>query len=144
MDKQDEDLIVDGIKRIKQLIQDKNLKQLDLSGALDVSKKTVAQWLQESNSQSAQHLVELARLIGRSEQVGTTTKKNDAATPHSAVQASDLDHTAVTDLKTNVDLTVVPVEQLLAEIKQRYHALNLKADIQIHVSPLEGGFVSQD
>ena len=45
---------------------------------------------------------------------------------------------------SEVDLSQATMEQLMGEIKDRYAALNLKADIKITVEPLEGGFVQTE
>lgn len=132
MDDKYDDLLLDGVKRIRQLIKDKNLKQIDLVDALGVSKKTVTQWLQGSSIPSAQNLMELAKILGVSERwvfEGKDDAKNTAfhQDPRPAF----------------ADLSQATVEQLMAEIKARYAALNLKAEISIQVTPIEGGFVHQ-
>jgi len=130
-DKQDQS-ILDGVKRIKQLLQDKNLKQMDLVNALGVSTKTVTQWLQGSSIPTAQNLMELAKLLGVSERWVLEGKEEPKTTAFHQDPSP-----------CNVDLSQATVDQLMAEIKARYAALNLKAEINIQISPIEGGFVSR-
>ena len=52
--------------------------------------------------------------------------------------------TTKTQNSGELDLSQATMEQLLAEIKARYIAVNLKADIKISIEPLEGGFVTKE
>lgn len=132
MDDKYDDLLLDGVKRIRQLIKDKNLKQIDLVDALGVSKKTVTQWLQGSSIPSAQHLIELAKILGVSERWVFEGKEESKKTAfHQDPRPC------------SADLSLATVEQLMAEIKARYAALNLNAEISIQVTPIAGGFVHQ-
>lgn len=133
MDHKEDDLFVEGVKRIKQLIQDKNLKQIDLANALGVSKKTVTQWLQNSATPNAQNLIELAKLLGVAERWTSDDKSDKAEATPSAPTTS-----------TSTDLHQATVEQLMNEIKARYAALNLRAEISVNVTPIAGGFVTKD
>lgn len=67
VNKQDEDIFIEGAKRIKQLIQDKNIKPMDIVNALEVSRGTVSKWLQGSSTPNTQSLIDLARYLGVSE-----------------------------------------------------------------------------
>ena len=133
MSDKEDDIFIEGAKRIKQLIQEQNIKPIDIVNALDASRESMSKWLQNSTPSSAQSLIELARLVGLTERWNTEDKTQ-----------------AKTDLKSNqaapaeLDLKQASVDQLLAEIKARYAALNLKAEIKISVTPLGGGFVSKD
>lgn len=133
MSDKEDDIFIEGAKRIKQLIQEQNIKPMDIVNALDASRESMSKWLQNSTPSSAQSLIELARLVGLTERWNTEDKTQ-----------------AKTDLKSNqaapaeLDLKQASVDQLLAEIKARYAALNLKAEIKISVTPLGGGFVSKD
>ena len=133
MSDKEDDIFIEGAKRIKQLIQEQNIKPIDIVNALDASRESMSKWLQNSTPSSAQSLIELARLVGLTERWNTEDKTQ-----------------AKTDLKSNqaapaeLDLKQASVDQLLAEIKARYAALNLKAEIKISVTPLDGGFVSID
>lgn len=132
MDDKQDDSLLDAAKRIKQLIQDKKLKQMDLVNALGVSTKTVTQWLQGSSIPTAQNLIELAKLLGVSERwVFEGKEDSKTSTFHQDRRAS------------SADLSQATVEQLMAEIKARYAALNLDAEISIQISPMKGGFVHQ-
>ena len=57
MSQQDDDRLIEGAKRIKQLIQDKNIKPIDIVNALELSRGTVGKWLQGSSTPSAQSLM---------------------------------------------------------------------------------------
>lgn len=133
MSDKEDDIFIEGAKRIKQLIQDQNIKPMDIVNALDASRESMSKWLQNSTPSSAQSLIELARLVGLTERWNAEGKNQ-----------------AKTDLKANpnvppeLDLKQASVDQLLAEIKARYAALNLKAEIKISVTPLDGGFVVKD
>ena len=133
MSDKEDDIFIEGAKRIKQLIQDQNIKPMDIVNALDASRESMSKWLQNSTPSSAQSLIELARLVGLTERWSAEGKNQ-----------------AKTDLKANpnvppeLDLKLASVDQLLAEIKARYAALNLKAEIKISVTPLDGGFVSKE
>lgn len=133
MSDKEDDIFIEGAKRIKQLIQEQNIKPIDIVNALDASRESMSKWLQNSTPSSAQSLIELARLVGLTERWNTEDKTQ-----------------AKTDLKSNqaapaeLDLKQASVDKLLAEIKARYAALNLKAEIKISVTPLDGGFVSKD
>ena len=133
MSDKEDDIFIEGAKRIKQLIQEQNIKPMDIVNALDASRESMSKWLQNSTPSSAQSLIELARLVGLTERWSAEGKNQ-----------------AKTDLKVNpnvpseLDLKQASVDQLLAEIKARYAALNLKAEIKISVAPLDGGFVSKD
>ncbi|WP_445114661.1 helix-turn-helix domain-containing protein [Acinetobacter sp. WZC-1] len=134
MNEKDDDLFVEGAKRLKQLIQDRNLKQIDIVNALEVSRDTVSQWLHGSTVPAAQSLMELARFLAVTERwilEGKGRKSADQDAPH--IQPDNAVH-----------LQDASVEQLMAEIKARYAALNLKAEIKISVQPLEGGFVTRE
>lgn len=130
MDQKDDDRFVEGVKRIKQLIQDKNLNQIDLIDALGVSKKTVSQWLQNSTSPNTQNLIDLVKLLGVTERWNSEAKSNPTPKPEAAPQG--------------MALSQASVDQLINEIKARYADLNLKADIKIHVEVIEGSFLSKD
>ena len=132
MDQKDDDRFVEGVKRIKQLIQDKNLNQMDLIDALGVSKKTVSQWLQNSTSPNTQNLIDLVKLLGVTERWNNSESKSNS--PNSKPDAA----------AQGVALSQATVDQLINEIKARYADLNLKADIKIHVEVIEGSFVSKD
>ncbi len=132
MDQKDDDRFVEGVKRIKQLIQDKNLNQMDLIDALGVSKKTVSQWLQNSTSPNTQNLIDLVKLLGVSERWNNSEAKSSSPSPKPEAAAD------------GVALSQATVDQLINEIKARYADLNLKADIKIHVDVVEGSFVSKD
>ena len=133
MSDKEDDIFIEGAKRIKQLIQEQNIKPMDIINALDASRESMSKWLQNSTPSSAQSLIELARLVGLTERWSAEGKNQAKA-----------------DLKPNpnvppeLDVTLASVDQLLAEIKARYAALNLKAEIKISVTPLDGGFVSKD
>ena len=133
MPDKDDDLFVEGAKRLKQLIQDKNIKASDIVNVLESSKGTMSKWLQNSAPSSAQSLIELARLVGMTERWNMEARQTNQ---------SDLVEKAY--VESELDLSHVSMEQLLAEIKDRYTALNLKADIKISVEPMEGGFVTRD
>ncbi|AXY58100.1 XRE family transcriptional regulator [Acinetobacter chinensis] len=120
---------VDGAKRIKQLIQEKNIKTSDIVSALEVSKDTVGRWLQGQSVPSAQSLMELAKYLGVSERWILEGKPAGA---ESGVPA---------DL---VLLKQASVEQLMNELKLRYAELNLDAEIRVSVRPVEGGFVTRE
>lgn len=131
MANQDDDLFSEGAKRIKQLIKDKNIKPTDIVNALGVSKDTVSKWVQESATPNAQSLIELAKLLSVTERwiaESKIPKKNENSK----------------DTKTDILLTEASPDQLIAELKSRYAALNLKAEIKINVVPIAGGFVSKD
>ena len=127
MSNQDDDLFSEGAKRIKQLIKDKNIKPTDIVNALGVSKETVSKWVQDSATPNAQNLIELAKLLGVTERWIAETKKTEAV-----------------EIKTGVALKEASADQLIRELKSRYAELNLKAEINISVEPIEGGFVSKD
>ena len=133
MSDKEDDIFIEGAKRIKQLIQEQNIKPMDIVNALDASRESMSKWLQNSTPSSAQSLIELARLVGLTERWNAEGKNQ-----------------AKTDLKANpnvppeLDLKQASVDQLLAEIKARYAALNLKAEIKISVTLLDGGFVVKD
>jgi len=129
----DDDLFIEGAKRLKQLIQDKNIKASDIVNVLETSKGTMSKWLQNSTPSSAQSLIELARLVGMTERWNMESKQQDKA---------DLVTKAYAE--SELDLSHATMEQLLNEIKDRYAALNLKAEIKISVEPLEGGFVTKE
>lgn len=101
MSEKDDDLLMEGAKRLRQLIQDKNLKASESAPSSEASKAKAPKWAQNSSTANAQH-------------------------------------------STEVDLSQATMEQLLAEIKARYTAVNLKADIKISIEPLEGGFVTKE
>lgn len=131
MANQDDDLFSEGAKRIKQLIKDKNIKPTDIVNALGVSKDTVSKWVQESATPNAQSLIELAKLLSVTERWITESK-----IPKRAEISKDT--------KTDISLTEATPDQLIAELKSRYVALNLKAEIKVSVEPIAGGFVSKD
>ena len=133
MSDKDDDLFVEGAKRLKQLIQDKNIKASDLVSVLESSKGTMSKWLQNSTPSSAQSLVELVKLVGMTERRSSEIKQDTRA-----------DLVAKAYAESELDLSHVTMEQLMGEIKDRYAALNLKADIKISVQPIEGGFVMRD
>ena len=133
MSDKDDDLFVEGAKRLKQLIQDKNIKASDLVSVLESSKGTMSKWLQNSTPSSAQSLVELVKLVGMTERRSSEIKQDTRA-----------DLVAKAYAESELDLSHVTMEQLMGEIKDRYAALNLKAEIKITVEPLEGGFVTKE
>ncbi|RZG47256.1 helix-turn-helix transcriptional regulator [Acinetobacter wuhouensis] len=132
----DDDLLIEGAKRLKQLIQDKNIKASDVVNILETSKGTMTKWLQNSTPSSAQSLIELARLVGMTERWNSESKQQ--------TQQDQADLVNKAYVASEVDLSQATMEQLMGEIKDRYTALNLKADIKITVEPLEGGFVSKE
>lgn len=132
----DDDLLIEGAKRLKQLIQDKNIKASDVVNILETSKGTMTKWLQNSTPSSAQSLIELARLVGMTERWNSESKQQ--------TQQDQADLVNKAYVASKVDLSQATMEQLMGEIKDRYAALNLKADIKITVEPLEGGFVSKE
>ncbi|MDQ9020980.1 transcriptional regulator [Acinetobacter sichuanensis] len=132
MAEKDDDLLIEGAKRLKQLIQDKNIKASDIVNVLETSKGTMSKWLQSSTPSSAQSLIELVRLIGMTERWNESKQQDREELVNKAYAESEL------------DLSQATMEQLLNEIKQRYAALNLKAEIKISVEPLEGGFVTKN
>lgn len=136
MVEKDDDLFIEGAKRLKQLIQDKNIKASDIVNVLEASKGTMGKWLQNSTPSSAQSLIELARLVGMTERWNAESKQQDKQ------DRADLVNKAY--IASDVDLSQATIEQLMEEIKQRYRALNLKAEIKINVQPMEGGFVTRD
>lgn len=129
MSQHDDDLFIEGAKRIKQLIQDKNIKPMDIVNALEVSRGTVSKWLQGSSTPSAQSLMELAKFLGVTERWILESK--DVQPPKLLEEDS-------------VNLKKASVEQLMNELKARYAELNLKAEIKISVEPMKGGFVVND
>ena len=133
MAEKDDDLLIEGAKRLKQLIQDKNIKASDIVNILETSKGTMTKWLHNSTPSSAQSLIELARLVGMTERWNSETKQQN--------QADLVDKAYVA---TEADLSQATMKQLMEEIKNRYRTLNLKAEIKITVEPLEGGFVSKE
>ena len=136
MVEKDDDLFIEGAKRLKQLIQDKNIKASDVVNILETSKGTMTKWLQNSTPSSAQSLIELARLVGMTERWNSESKQQ--------TQQDQADLVNKAYVASEVDLSQATMEQLMGEIKDRYAALNLKADIKITVEPLEGGFVSKE
>ncbi|BCX75748.1 transcriptional regulator [Acinetobacter bereziniae] len=133
MVEKEDDLFIEGAKRLKQLIQDKNIKASDIVNVLETSKGTMSKWLHNSTPSSAQSLIELARLVGMTERWNMEAKQQDKTELVSKAYA-----------ESELDLSHVTMEQLINEIKDRYAALNLKAEIKINVEPLEGGFVTKD
>lgn len=133
MSDKDDDLFIEGAKKLKQLIQDKNIKASDLVSVLESSKGTMSKWLQNTTPSSAQSLIELVKLIGMTE------RRTDDLKPE---QQADL--VAKAYVESEPDLSHFSMEQLMAEIKKRYKALNLNADIKISVQPVEGGFVTRE
>ena len=132
---QEEDLFSEGAKRIKQLIKEKNLKPTDIVNALGVSKETVSKWVQDSATPNAQSLIELAKLLSVTERwisESKLPKKVDAVS------------TVSPEVKAGVLLKDATPDQLIAELKSRYAALNLKAEIKVTVEPIAGGFVSKE
>ncbi|WP_111860779.1 transcriptional regulator [Acinetobacter sp. CFCC 10889] len=136
MAEKDDDLLIEGAKRLKQLIQDKNIKASDIVSVLETSKGTMSKWLQNSTPSSAQSLIELARLVGMTERWNSETKQQN--------QQDQADLVNKAYVASEVDLSQVTMEQLMGEIKDRYAALNLKAEIKISVEPIDGGFVTQN
>lgn len=134
MSNQDDDLFSEGAKRIKQLIKDKNIKPTDIVNALGVSKETVSKWVQDSATPNAQHLIELAKLLGVTERWITETK---------VIKKTDIVKES-TEKKVGLELKDATPDQLIAELKSRYAALNLIAEIKVSVEPIVGGFVSKD
>ena len=128
MSQQDDDRLIEGAKRIKQLIQDKNIKPIDIVNALELSRGTVGKWLQGSSTPSAQSLMELAKFLG--------------VTERWILESKDVQQNATEDQQ--VDLKKASVEQLINELKARYAELNLNAEIKISVEPMKGGFVVND
>ena len=135
MVEKDDDLLIEGAKRLKQLIQDKNIKASDIVNVLETSKGTMSKWLQNSTPSSAQSLIELARLVGMTERWNAESKQQN--------QQDQPDRVNKADVASQVDLSQATMEQLMTEIKDRYAALNLKAEIKISVEPIDGGFVTQ-
>lgn len=133
MVEKEDDLFIEGAKRLKQLIQDKNIKASDIVNVLETSKGTMSKWLHNSTPSSAQSLIELARLVGMTERWNMEAKQQDKTELVSKAYA-----------ESELDLSHAAMEQLINEIKDRYAALNLKAEIKINVEPLEGGFVTKD
>lgn len=131
MNNQDDDLFSEGAKRIKQLIKDKNIKPTDIVNALGVSKDTVSKWVQGSATPNAQNLMELARLLGVTERWISEIKE-----PRKTE--------APKEIKSGIALKEASPDQLIAELKSRYAALNLKAEIKVSVEPIAGGFVSTE
>lgn len=136
MAEKEDDLLIEGAKRLKQLIQDKNIKATDIVNILESSKGTMSKWLQHSTPSSAQSLIELARLVGMTERWNSEIKQQN--------QQDQADLVNKAYVASEVDLSQATVEQLMGEIKDRYAALNLKAEIKISVEPLEGGFVTKN
>ena len=132
MAEKDDDLLIEGAKRLKQLIQDKNIKASDIVNILETSKGTMSKWLQNSTPSSAQSLIELARLVGMTERWNEAKQQNREELVNRAYEESEL------------DLSQASMEQLMNEIKDRYAALNLKAEIKISVEPMDGGFVTKN
>lgn len=133
MSDKEDDLLIEGAKKIKQLIQDKQIKPTDIAHILEFSKGTMNKWFQSSTPNTAQSLIELARLVGITERWNANVKNDD-----------NLDTATKTHESAELDLKHASVDQLMAEIKARYAALNLKAEIKISVEPLEGGFVTKE
>ncbi len=132
MAEKDDDLLIEGAKRLKQLIQDKNIKASDIVSVLETSKGTMSKWLQNSTPSSAQSLIELARLVGMTERWNEAKQQDREELVNRAYEESEL------------DLSQASMEQLMNEIKDRYAALNLKAEIKISVEPMDGGFVTKN
>lgn len=132
MAEKDDDLLIEGAKRLKQLIQDKNIKASDIVSVLETSKGTMSKWLQNSTPSSAQSLIELARLVGMTERWNDAKQQDREELVNRAYEESEL------------DLSQASMEQLMNEIKDRYAALNLKAEIKISVEPMDGGFVTKN
>ncbi|OTG95630.1 transcriptional regulator [Acinetobacter sp. ANC 3832] len=133
MSDREDDLFIEGAKKIKQLIQDKQIKPIDIVNILEISKGTMSKWFQNSTPSTAQSLIELARLVGVTERWNSESKNEEKA--DLATKAYE---------QSEFDLKNASVDQLMMEIKARYAALNLKAEIKISVEPLEGGFVTRD
>ena len=133
MSDREDDLFIEGAKKIKQLIQDKQIKPIDIVNILEISKGTMSKWFQNSTPSTAQSLIELARLVGVTERWNSESKNEEKA--DLATKAYE---------QSEFDLKNASVDQLMMEIKARYVALNLKAEIKISVEPLEGGFVTRD
>lgn len=132
MNNQEDDLFSEGAKRIKQLIKDKNIKPTDIVSALGVSKDTVSKWVQDSATPNAQNLIELAKLLGVTERWISETK-----------EPKNNDHAKV-EKGSDIALKDASPDQLILELKERYAALNLKAEIKVSVEPVAGGFVTKD
>lgn len=133
MSDREDDLFIEGAKKIKQLIQDKQIKPIDIVNILEISKGTMSKWFQNSTPSTAQSLIELARLVGVTERWNSESKNEEKA--DLATKAYE---------QSEFDLKNASVDQLMMEIKARYAALNLKAEIKISVEPLESGFVTRD
>ena len=133
MSDREDDLFIEGAKKIKQLIQDKQIKPIDIVNILEISKGTMSKWFQNSTPSTAQSLIELARLVGVTERWNSESKNEEKA--DLATKAYE---------QSEFDLKNASVDQLMMEIKARYVALNLKAEIKISVEPLEGGFVTKE
>lgn len=145
MEQKDDDLIVDGVKRIKQLILDKNLKTIDLVDALEISKKNVTQWLQSSTTPNTQNLMELARLLSVAERwISEDKSVNKTNVDKAAKKAAKHAESLRAKSSPELALSQATMAQLLSEIKARYADLNLDADINIRVEPMSGGFVSKE
>lgn len=140
MTAQDDDIFSEGAKRLRKLIKEKNIKPTDIVNALGVSKETVSKWMQDSATPNAQNLLELAKLLGVTERWVSEFKENkDVA--KSNIQKN---HHQVKADQEGVALKDASPDQLIAELKYRYAALNLKAEIKITVEPIDGGFVVKD
>ncbi|OTG67600.1 helix-turn-helix domain-containing protein [Acinetobacter silvestris] len=133
MSDKEDDLFIEGTKKIKQLIQDKQIKPADIAHILELSKGTMSKWFQNSTPSTAQSLIELARLVGVSERWKSEARNEEK-----------IDLVTKAYEQSELDLKTASVDQLMMEIKARYAALNLKAEIKISVEPLEGGFVTRD
>ena len=130
---QEDDLFSEGAKKLRKLIKEKNIKPTDVVNALGVSKETLSKWVQESTPANAQHLVELAKVLSAAERWVSDAKdgkKSENFKQH--------------PLKDELALKDATPEQLISELKSRYAALNLKAEIKVTVEPIEGGFVVKD
>lgn len=136
MSNHDDDLFSESAKKIKQLIKDKNIKPTEIVSALGVTKETVSKWVQESATPNAQNLVELAKLLSVTERWIAESKMI-----HKKAEPAPK---AIPEVKAGVLLKDASPDQLIAELKSRYAALNLKAEIKVTVEPIAGGFVSKE
>ena len=79
MSDREDDLFIEGAKKIKQLIQDKQIKPIDIVNILEISKGTMSKWFQNSTPSTAQSLIELARLVGVTERWNSESKNEEKA-----------------------------------------------------------------
>lgn len=132
---QDDDLMSESAKKLRKLIQDKNIKPAEIVNALGISRENVSKWMQESAPPNAQHLLELAKLLGVTERWMSDFKEKEPKKTANVPSKSNVN---------NIPLKQASAEQLIEELKARYADLNLKAEIKISVEPIQGGFVVKE